>query len=57
MKKNLKNLYMDEAEIKDRAQQYAEMFPDNYQSAYDEMVASCNRYNKSIDIYMKGENK
>lgn len=40
----ISRLIMSEEEIDNRARQYASQFED-YQNAYDEMVASCRKFN------------
>lgn len=46
-KKPISRLYMSDEEIANRADQYAKQFND-YQNAYDEMVASCRKFNAFI---------
>lgn len=41
------HLIMSDEEIANRADQYASQFED-YQSAYDEMVVSCRKFNAFI---------
>lgn len=46
-KKPISHLIMSDEEIANRADQYAKQFND-YQNAYDEMVASCRKFNAFI---------
>lgn len=46
-RKPISHLIMSDEEIANRADQYAKQFND-YQSAYDEMVASCRKFNSFI---------
>ena len=46
-KKPISRLIMSDEEIANRAGQYASQFED-YQSAYDEMVESCRKFNSFI---------
>jgi len=46
-RKPISRLIMSDEEIANRASQYASQFED-YQSAYDEMVVSCRKFNAFI---------
>lgn len=46
-RKHISHLIMSDEEIANRADQYAKQFND-YQSAYDEMVVSCRKFNAFI---------
>ena len=48
MKKQFHRLLLTKSQMEKQARLYAEQFGDDYDEAFDEMIKSCQKYNKFI---------
>ena len=48
MKKQFHRLLLTKSQMAKQARLYAEQFGDDYDEAFDEMIKSCQKYNKFI---------
>lgn len=48
MKKQFHRLLLTKRQMEKQAELYAEQFGEDYQEAFDEMIESCQKYNRFI---------